>query len=364
MDYDVIVIGARVAGSVLATLLGQRGHRVLLLERARFPSDTLSTHFFRAPAFQTFERVGVFEDVQRTASALVSSFNDVDGHVFSEPVEGLNGFNYYLCVRRITLDAILAQRVRHQPTVELREGAQMDKLIWEGGRVVGARWREGRCDFEANARVVVGADGFYSRVAKQVNPAVERSEPVRRAMYYIYYQGLEHQPGPAAEFHFRGNHLVYVFPTDGELTLVAASVPIAEFDRFRRDPEGQLTAELEILPTLAPRLRRAERVGPVKGAGNIPGYMRVPYGPGWALAGDAEQVLDPWSGQGIDQASTHAVMLADALHAWLSAQISWEQALDQYHLSRNAFSLETYQRTCTLARDLRPMTRAALQRRG
>src|SRR6266496_2542495 len=50
MDYDVIIVGARVAGSVLAALLGGQGHRVLLLEKAHFPSDTLSTHFFRAPA--------------------------------------------------------------------------------------------------------------------------------------------------------------------------------------------------------------------------------------------------------------------------------------------------------------------------
>jgi flavin-dependent dehydrogenase len=364
MDYDVIIVGARVAGSVLATLLGQHGHRVLLLERARFPSDTLSTHFFRAPAFQAFERMGVFDSVQRTAPHLINSFNDVDGHVFTEPAEGANGFNYCLCVRRITLDAILAERVRCEPTVELHEGAGVDALIWDGGHVVGVHGRERGRGFEARAKVVIGADGFYSQVARQVNPVVEEAEPVNRAMYYAYYQGLEGQPEPAAEFHFRGNHLVYVFPTDGGLTLVAASVPIAEFDGFRQDPDGQLTAELEALPTLAPRLRRAERVGPVRGAGNIPGYMRVPFGPGWALVGDAGQVLDPWSGQGIDQATTHATLLADALHAWLSEQLPWGQALAQYHQSRNAFSLQTYRRTCTYGRDLRPMTQAALRRRG
>lgn len=107
-DYDIIVVGARVAGSILATLLGRQGHRVLLLGRARFPSDTLSTHFFRAPTFQALERIGVLAEVQRTAPQLINSFNDVDGHVFSEPVEGPNGFNYYLYVRRITLDAILS----------------------------------------------------------------------------------------------------------------------------------------------------------------------------------------------------------------------------------------------------------------
>ena len=171
-------------------------------------------------------------------------------------------------------------------------------------------------------------------------------------MYYAYYQGLRSQEGPAAEFHLRGNHLVYVFPTDNDLTLIAASIPIVEFDEFRKDAERRLATELEALPTLAPRLRQAELFGSVRGAGNIPGYMRVPYGPGWALVGDAETVQDPWSGRGIDHASTHAALLADSLHVWLSDEMDWEQAMIQYHTSRNEFSLETYQQTCTYGRDL------------
>ena len=293
MGFDVIIISARVAGSALATLLGQHCHRVLILEKASFPSDTLSTHFFRAPTFKVFERMDVFDQVLQTAPKLVNSFSDFDGRVSSAPVDDSGDYNHYLCVRRITLDDILVRRVQRESTVELHEGATLDELIWEGGRVAGVRWQEAGRRLEAKAPVVIGADGFYSQVAKQVKPLVEQSEPVNRAMYYAYYQGLQSQDGPAAEFHLRGNHLVYVFPTDGGLTLIAASVPIAEFDGFRKNPEGRLMAELERLPTLAPRLHCAERFGPVRGAGNIPGYMRVPYGQGWALVGDAELVQDP-----------------------------------------------------------------------
>jgi len=352
MDFDVIIIGARVAGSVLATLLGQQGHRILILEKASFPSDSLSTHFFRAPTFQVFERMNIFEQVLQTAPKLVNSFNDFDGRVSSGPVEDSGDYNHYLCVRRITLDDILIKRVQCESTVEFHEGATLDELIWEGASVVGVRWQEDGHRLEAKARVVVGADGFYSKIAKQVKPIVEQSEPVNRAMYYAYYNGLQSQDGPAAEFHLRGNHLVYVFPTDGSLALIAATVPIAEFAKFRKNPEERLTAQLEILPELAPRLRRAERFGPVRGAGNIPGYMRVPYGQGWALAGDAETVQDPWSGRGIDHASTHATLLADSLHAWLADEMGWEQAMQQYHTARNEFSLETFQQTCIYSRDL------------
>src|SRR3990172_4569382 len=232
MDFDVIIIGARVAGSVLATLLGEQGHHIMILDKAAFPSDTLSTHFFRAHAFKVFERMGIFDQVLQTAPKLVNRFNDTDGTVFTQTIEDSGDFRYYLCVRRITLDEILTKRVHREPTVTFHEGALLDELIWDGERVVGIRWRETGHYFEATARAVIGADGFYSQVAKQVKPIIEHSEPVNRAMYYTYFQGLQSQDGPAAEFHFRGNHLVYVFPTDGNLTLVAASIPISEFGEF------------------------------------------------------------------------------------------------------------------------------------
>ncbi len=363
-DVDVTVVGARVAGSTLAALLGEHGHRILLLDRATFPSDTLSTHFFRAPALRAFQRLGVFDEVQSTAPHLVSSYNDVDGHTFSEPVEGPDGLAYYLCVRRITLDDILTRRARREPLVDLREGAKVQSLLWEDSRVTGVQWTQGNQSFETTARVVVGADGFNSVVARQVSPQVEHTEPINRAMYYAYYAGFEPQSGPAAEFHYRGNDLVYVFPCDGGLTLLAASVPISEFPVFRREPAEMLESYFKSRPTLAPRLRAANRVGRIMGEGNIPGYMRVPYGAGWALVGDASLIMDPYSGQGIDQGSTHAVLLADALHAWLADELPWAEAMTGYHRARNDFTQKTYLRTCTFSRDLRPMTRAALRRRG
>lgn len=363
-DHDVIVVGARVAGSIVSTLLGQKGHRVLLLDRARFPSDTLSTHFFRYPTFTVLDRLRVLDQVYSVAPKLVNSFNYVDGHVFTEPVEGQDGPSHYLCVRRITLDEILVNRVRKEATVSIHENAHADEVLYEASRVIGVRWSKEGKRFTATARVVIGADGVNSIVAKKVQPAIENSEPVRRAMYYAYYNHFDSQPGPAAEFHYRGNRLVYVFPTDADLTLLAASVPIEEFAQFRLNAEGNLKVELESMPEVRDRIRRAERVGPVKGTGSIPGYQRVPFGPGWALVGDSGQILDPWSGQGIDQASTHASMLADAVDQWLSGKKPWEESMKEFNRLRHQFSDKTYERTCTFARDLRPMTEAALKKRG
>ena len=364
MDYDVIIVGGRVAGSILAALLGNQGHRVLLLDRSTFPSDTLSTHFFRAPSLRAFQKIGAYDEVQAKAPHLKVNYNAVDGIVFPEPVDRPDDFPFYLCVRRIILDDILVRRAKDAPTVEVREGARVKRVLREDGRATGVTWEEPSGRGEARARAVVGADGFHSQVAKEVDVRTEHETPVHRAMYFAYFRGIELEEGPAAEFHYRGNSLVYCFPCGDGLTLLATSVPIADFGEFRRDPEGKLWDELKAMTELAPRLAKAERVGPVRGTGSIPGYLRVPYGDGWVLVGDAGMVMDPWSGQGIDQASTHAVLLAERLGDYLGEKADWRTAMRAFHEDRNRFSEKTYRRTCDYAIDLRPMTREALKRRG
>ena len=95
-EYDAIIVGARVAGSLLASLLGERGHKILLLDRAKFPSDTLSTHFFRAPALRAFQAAGVLDQVLAVAPRLTVNYNAIDGIVFPEPVDGPQDFPFYL----------------------------------------------------------------------------------------------------------------------------------------------------------------------------------------------------------------------------------------------------------------------------
>ena len=363
-DFDAIIVGARIAGSITATLLGEYGHSVLLLDRAHFPSDTLSTHFFRSPALKAFQRAGVFDRVQAAAPHISHTFTDIEGHTWSEPVEEENGLDYLMCLRRITLDAILAERVREVDRVKFLQGARLTDLLRSGDTVIGANWTDSSGNHKSTARVIVGADGFYSKVAECVRPELEQGEPVHRAMYFTYFQGLPTGETPAAEFYFRGDHLVYVFPTDEGLTLIAISVPIAEFGRYRNDAEREMMSMLTDLPALAPRLAAARRAAPVKGAGNIPCYQRIPYGAGWVLVGDSGQVFDPWSGQGIDHASQHAVLLADLLHQYLQNQKTWQEAMSDYHTLRNSSSKKNFENTRRFSRDLRPMARGALRNRG
>lgn len=364
MDFDVIVVGARVAGSLLGSLLGGLGHSVLVIDRAEFPSETLSTHFFRTPAFQAFERMGCLPEILNAAPRLTAYFNDLDGHTFTEPADGPPESPFALCVRRVTLDQILVRRASATRNVTLLQRSRVIGLIEDEGRVTGVVWSDGAREHRAKARAVVGADGKGSFVASHVRPMLEHEEPVRRAMYYAYYEGVEHRPGPAAEFHYRGDNLVYVFATDGGLALIAASVPISEFPAFRRDPEGRLLAEIQRRDALWPRVQAARRIGKVLGSGSIPGRKHHPYGPGWALVGDSGWVMDPWSGQGIDQATTHAVLLSESLHAFLSGEAAWDGAMADYHRRRDEFTAKTYERTCRHAQDLTALTRGALLKRG
>jgi len=183
-------------------------------------------------------------------------------------------------------------------------------------------------------------------------------------MYYTYFQGLDSIDEPTSEHHFAGNTLTYVFPTDANLTLVAISLPISDFRSFKKDPLQQLQAHLKSLPLLAPRLARAEMFSEIWGSGNIPSYQRIPFGHGWALVGDAQQIMDPWSGMGIDHATTHADFLAGARNRWLKEESSWEPAMNEYRSQARLWSEKSYRRTSTYAADLRPMTAAVPQRRG
>jgi flavin-dependent dehydrogenase len=364
LEYDVIVIGARVAGSTLAAILGEKGYRVLVLDRSTFPSDTISTHFFRAPALRAFEKISIHKEVLSVAPQLRVNYNVVDGIEFPEPVDRPDDYPFYMCVRRIVLDDILVRHIKQIPSVELREGVKVSDLIWNNNSVTGVKLNGADQSQEVFAKVVVGADGVNSFLAKKVNVTTEHEEPVNRAMYYAYYRGMKAKEGPAAEFHYNGNRLVYCFPCDSDLTLLAVSIPIDQFSVFKQNLEEEFNNALYSMEALTSRLLDADREGPIRGSGNIPGYLRVPYGKGWALVGDSGMVMDPWSGQGMDQASTHAVFLADSIEDYLSERKDWDSAMRDYHSARNDFSSKTFQRTCKFSVDFRPMTNEALRKRG
>lgn len=354
-EVDVLVVGGRVAGATVAALLADAGLRVLVVDRASFPSSTLSTHFFRGGhAVSVLERLGVLDEVLALGPPpLVCEYFSAGSVSAVNPPQEPGEIGYSLSVRREQLDAVLQRRAL-AAGAEIAERTRLDTLILDDGRVAGAHL-SGAADGSVRARFVVGADGRRSRVAALVEPETMRTDPGVRTLYYRYVTGFRGPNGDpdGAEFSFLGNELAYVFPSDGGATCVALSLPAADFAALRADPQRAFDERLARHESIAAREHAASGDGRTLGAGPEASYVRVPHGPGWALVGDAGLHQDPWTGRGIDMATVHATFLAEALVEVIAGEVDEAAGLARYAARRDEHALEAYAATVALAPDLR-----------
>jgi flavin-dependent dehydrogenase len=357
-EVDVLVVGARVAGSTVASLLGACGWRVLVVDRAGFPSPTLSTHFFRgAGCVGVLRTLGVLDEVLACGSPrLVREYNAdaVTGTTSVDPPQDPGDIGFCLSVRRETLDAILIGRARSEPTVEVLEHTRLDPLLVEDGRVAGAELFGDSASQRVYARVVVGADGRASRVAARVGAAIQEQHRGSRAMYFRYAAPMAgpHGDPDGPEFSLGDDELAYVFPSDGATACVAVSVNLRRYAEIRPRAHEAFAERLADHPFLAARIREASWTGRLFGCGPRPALARVPAGPGWALVGDASLYQDPWTGLGMDNAAVHATFLAEALDRFLSGRDNEHDAMVDYHRRRDDHALAAFRETCELGRDL------------
>lgn len=345
--YDVIVVGARCAGSPLAMLLARQGHSVLVVDRARFPSDTLSTHFITPDGVERMRTWGVLDTV------LASGCPQLHGQVRSmqgmtmpaDPNEPLT-----ICPRRTVLDKILVDAAR-AAGAEVREGTIVEEVIMEDSAAVGIRGRVGDDPFEERARVVVGADGRESFVARQVSAAAYNEVEGTTAGYYGYFKDFE---ATSTELYMGGGRAMFVFPTNDGETCLGVEFAAARFPDFKTDIEGNVRRALETVPSLGERFGKATRNGKLMGLTPHKSFYRKPYGPGWALVGDAGYYRDPLLGQGINDAFRDADELANTLHRTFSGSSSFDEALAAYEKQRNDATIGVYNLTALLCRDLDP----------
>jgi flavin-dependent dehydrogenase len=349
MDYDAIIVGARVAGSSLAILLGRQGRRVLLVDRDAFPSDTLSTHLLQPPAVEMLERLGVLAEVESSGLRRLGRLRTYLGDVVVEGPFRAPGA-YGLCARRDRLDMALIRQAVGRHGVELRERTRVHGLVWEDGRVTGVELHAaGGARRTVSARVVVGADGKYSKVAEWAGAERYEETPALRPVYYAYYRGVIPQPEPAVEVFHQDGRIGFVLPMEPGIDCLALEIQPEEFPAFRADPAGRLEAAFRALPGMAARLADAERDGPARGIRGVDNYLRVPYGPGWALTGDAALCKDPSTGLGIEGAFRQSLLLAESLGAALDGA-DWETTLAEYHRHRDETLLPAYRSTLTYTR--------------
>jgi 2-polyprenyl-6-methoxyphenol hydroxylase-like FAD-dependent oxidoreductase len=339
--YDAIVVGARCAGSPLAMLLARRGYRVLAVDRATFPSDTISTHLIHAPGVEALARWGLLERVVATNCPPIESYV-TDFGPFS--LTGRPGTAY--APRRTVLDELLVSAAA-EADAEVRQGFTVESLVVENGRVVGIRGHgKGGATVTERASVVIGADGRYSLVADAVAAEEYDTRPKLLASYYSYWSGLPMEG--RFETWVRPQRGIAAWPTNDDLTLVIAGWPYREFETNRDDPERHFLETIELAPAFAERLRAGKREERFLGAA-VPGYFRKPYGPGWALVGDAGYNKDYITAQGIADAFRDVELCAGALDQSLSGARPFDEAMAEYGSQRDAQVKPMYELTADFA---------------
>jgi 2-polyprenyl-6-methoxyphenol hydroxylase-like FAD-dependent oxidoreductase len=332
--YDAIVVGARCAGAPTAMLLARRGFTVLLVDKATFPSDTISTHIVWPHGAEMLQRWGLLPRLADTGVPPICRRMAFDVGPFAlrgtipDANDGMGGF----CPRRTVLDGLLVQAAV-EAGVEVREGFTVGDLLVSDDTVVGIRGHaKGTEAVEERARIVIGADGVKSFVARAVRASEYDLRPVAACAYYSYFSDVEQDD---IELYVRHHQAFGGAPTNDGLHLVMVNWPAREFAAVRADVEGRVWRALESAPDFAARVRRGRRQERWYGTAGVPGYFRKPYGKGWALVGDAGYNRDPITAQGISDAFIDAEKLVEAVGRWLSGHGTFDELLARHEAGRN-----------------------------
>ena len=346
--YDAIIVGARCAGSPTAVLLARQGFKVLLVDRATFPSDTISTHILWPHGAEMMKRWGLLNRLASTGVPPICRRMRFDVGPFAlvgtipDANDGEGGF----CPRRLILDKLLLEAAV-EAGVEVRQNFTVDELIFEHDAVAGIRGRSGTgARTSERARIVVGADGVHSFVARAVHAAEYDTRPVAACAYYSYFSGVEQED---IELYVREHCAFGGAPTHDNLHLVMVNWPTAQFPAVRDDIEGWVSQALGMAPDFAARVRAGRREEKWYGTAGVPGYFRKPYGKGWALVGDAGYNRDPITAQGISDAFIDATALSAAITAGLSEPATSDAALAAYETARTERVRPMYEFTSHLA---------------
>jgi flavin-dependent dehydrogenase len=343
MSVDVAVVGGGPAGAVLATHLAKRGRAMVLLERS--------------PAYR-WHACGVFSS---PASAAALRAAGLDGETLSRVVrpapamrlETASGTQVRLTYGddgtlaapavsfdRAALDPALLALAR-RAGAEVRLGATAASI--EPGRII-ARDADGETAVEA--RVIVGADGIRSTVARAFG--VGRSPLLGDRVgltFHVADPGLA-APRDARMILFRDGY-VGLAPVPGARVNVGIVLGRSWASRLREDgAERTVEAVLAAIPP-APDdpvdWGAAERCDPIEGAAPLGHRVARRHGPGWVLIGDAAGFLDPFTGEGLHRALVSARLAAAAIERHLDGDAdglaAYDRAMTARFRSKDALSL-------------------------
>lgn len=356
--YDVVIIGARCAGSALALMLARDGLNVLVIDRTTFPSDTMSGHFIQPAGVSCLRRLGLLEELEALGAPAQERMTVDFGPVIlcGRPASAADGTSIGYAPRRYRFDPMLADAAV-AAGAELREGVSFVEPLLESGRVVGIRAKTpaGRTE-EIRARLVVAADGKRSRFAAAVGAQAYDEHPATTCCYYAYWSGFE---TVGTRLFVRDGMFCVAAPTNDGLTFLAIAWPRGEFAHIRADVGKAYRKAAATIPWIADRISSAEQAERFVGTGDLDGFFRTAFGPGWALLGDAGYHKDPITAQGMTDALLHAEILAEAVLTGLSGARPLDSALGDYHRRRDVGAAPMYALTRDLARLAPPLPEMA-----
>lgn len=335
---DALIIGARCAGSTLAIHLARAGKRVLTIDANNLPSDQpLSTHWIAPHGMALLDELSIGDKVRRFAPPVPNMMYGADdalGRIFY-PEGGRCS-----CPRRMDLDALLQDEAR-AAGAEVRPRTKLVSLLRDGEQVTGAVVEHAGSRKEIHAKIIVGADGQHSTMARLVNAEEYHGYNCPRVMYWAYWPRptwFDEDPrylGGAMNCNF-GDDIFFIFPTNRDLLLIGVAFPKAQLPEWKEQRLEKLQETLQRNPYTAP-LTTEPPTTKVFGALNLRFFFRQAAGSGWALVGDAGLFMDPSPGFGITDALRDAKALGQAIIE------GTPQALIRYWRERDAASIDLFE---------------------
>ena len=349
-DFDVVVVGGRVAGASTALLLARAGMSVALVDRGSYGSDTLSTHGLMRAGVLQLTRWGLLPSLVAAGTPAIrrTAFHYADGETVEVALRPTAGVEALYAPRRLLLDRILVDAAV-AAGAEIRHETTVTSLLCEGDRVVGVRARDeqGRAR-TIRAAVTVGADGVRSTIAARVGSPVVWQARSAGAVLYRYYAEL---PTIGYEWAYGAGVAAGLIPTNDGLTCVFVGTAPTRMRDLRRQGVAEAFATIlgESFPALPARVASAVPAGRMQGWPAVPGFLRRCYGPGWALVGDAGYYKDPITTHGITDGLRDAELLADAIVAALGGGVSEPVAMASYQSARDRMSARLFSATEAVA---------------
>ncbi|GAQ58893.1 FAD-dependent oxidoreductase [Streptomyces acidiscabies] len=347
--FDAIVVGARCAGAPTAMLLSRAGFRVLIVDKAAYGTDTLSTHLLHQPGVAALARWGLLDTLRETGCPPIERVRyEVDDIRLDGCARGVDGQRAAYSPRRNILDPLMIDAAV-EGGAEYRERYEVNGLLHDDtGRVVGVRGRSGGKTFTETARLVIGADGMRSTVGSLVGAPFTVEHPRLTCAYYAYYPKVT----DALELYEKPRSWVAAVPTHGDATLVLVYFPQDRYQEVRADAQAAYLKQVEdTAPELYGRIEGLEPLEKLRGTGRQQNFFRKANGPGWVLVGDAGHHKDSITARGISDGYQQVELLTGRLADALGDDPAvLDTALKDFSEDRDQALMGGYEATLGVAR--------------